>query len=128
MALRAQQPRNNNPPIKPIIEYYNGKVSRDSMTWQKIRCPFHGDQHASAAVNMSDNIFVCHGCGIKGNAFNIIMNQEGVSFREAVTIAEGILGTGSGALRAVHPGSRGISEPTRFKRGGSRLRLARGSE
>ena len=126
MLARSYKP-SDNPPIKPVIEHYNGRVPRDTPGWQKIRCPFHGDKHASAAVNMIDNIFVCHGCGIKGNAFQVIMNQEGVGFREAVVIAEGILGAGSGTLRAVPSNGGGLSGSSRFDRGGSRIRLARRS-
>ena len=27
--------------------------------WRKMKCPFHGDKHASAAINYDDNRFKC---------------------------------------------------------------------
>jgi DNA primase len=50
------------PPIAAIIEHYGGRLRRDYGSWQKIKCPFHDDSHASAGVSVTDNIFVCHGC------------------------------------------------------------------
>jgi DNA primase len=99
------------PPISAIIEHYGGKIRRDYGSWQKIKCPFHDDSHASAGVSVMDNIFVCHGCGVKGNAFNVIKIHEGVKYGEAIKIAEGITGESYQSLRGVPSLGRRILNP-----------------
>lgn len=79
----------DKPDITTILEYYGARVPTRS-GWAKLKCPFHDDSHASAAVNLKENIFKCHGCQYKGDAYAIIMQKEGVGFREAVTFAKGI--------------------------------------
>jgi DNA primase len=110
-----------NLPIKPLIEHYGGKIPRNIGGWQKIRCPFHKDTHASAGVSVDEGLFVCHGCGIKGNAINIIMAVEGKKFREAVKIAEGITGESHKALQQKSSLGRRVSQS-------SGDRLSRGSK
>jgi len=101
------------PPIIKIIEHYGGKLIRSYSSWQKVKCPFHSDSHASAGVNIKENIFVCHGCGIKGNGFNVIKQHEGVRFNEAIKIAEDITGEVYQTLRKGHTLSRRVSDTTR---------------
>ncbi len=103
------------PPIAAIIEHYGGRLRRDYGSWQKIKCPFHSDSHASAGVSVTDNIFVCHGCGIKGNAFNVIKLHEGVKYGEAIKIAEGITGESYQSLRAAPTIGRRVSSTARNK-------------
>ena len=95
----------DNPNITAILEHYGATVPTRK-GWAKMKCPFHNDSHASSAVNLDLNIFKCHGCQYKGNGYNIIKDKEGVSFREAISIAEGILN------------SRGEVLPQRVGRGG----------
>lgn len=101
------------PPIAAIVEHYGGKLLKNYGSWQKIKCPFHSDTHASAGVSVSENLFVCHGCGIKGNPFNVIKKHEGVSYREAIKIAENITGEGYQLLRGSSASSRRLSRSTR---------------
>ena len=82
--------KHDKPNITSILEYYGAKVPI-RRGWAVMKCPFHNDSHASSAVNINENIFKCHGCQYKGNGYAIIMAKEGVNFREAITIAEGIL-------------------------------------
>jgi DNA primase len=79
----------DKPDITTILEYYGARVPTRS-GWAKLKCPFHDDSHASAAVNLKENIFKCHGCQYKGDAYAIIMQKEGVNFREAITLAKRI--------------------------------------
>lgn len=104
---------NNQPPIAAIIKHYGGMLKENYQSWQKIRCPFHKDSHASAGVCIADNIFVCHGCGIKGNPFNVIKEHEGVRYNEAIKIAEGITGEGYKSLRATPSLGRRVSSKAR---------------
>lgn len=94
--------------IQSILEHYGATV-REREGWAKLRCPFHDDGHASATVNVEENAFNCFGCGVKGDTYSIIMEQERVGFREAVKIAEGITGESSTTLRASGAKSRSIS-------------------
>ena len=95
--------------ILAVLEHYGGSVYRERNGWQKLKCPFHDDSHASATVNIEENAFNCFGCGIKGDTYKIIMEKEGIEFREAVKVAEGITGQSSSTLRKVHSGGRGVS-------------------
>jgi DNA primase len=95
----------DNPNITAILEHYGATVPTRN-GWAKMKCPFHNDSHASSAVNLQENIFKCHGCQYKGDGYKIIMDKEGVGFREAVSIAEGILD------------ARGEVLPQRTTRGG----------
>lgn len=109
----------NNLPIRPVIEHYGGKIPRNIDGWQKVKCPFHSDSHASAGVSIKEGLFVCHGCGVKGNAINIVMSEEGKKFREAVKIAERITGEGYKPLQSKYTSSRRVSSPSRSRSGGS---------
>jgi DNA primase len=43
-----------------------------------VRCPVHGDEHASMSVDLDRGLFVCFGCGIKGglNTLSRIMDKD----------------------------------------------------
>lgn len=45
-------------------------------------CPFHDDRTAS--LNIKNNYFHCHGCGITGDTIKFLMEKDGLSFKEAV--------------------------------------------
>jgi len=50
----------------------------------KALCPFHGEKTPSFMVSPDKQIYHCFGCGKGGNAFNFVMDYEGVGFVEAV--------------------------------------------
>ncbi len=50
----------------------------------KALCPFHVEKTPSFMISPGKQIYHCFGCGKGGNAFNFIMEYEGVSFVEAV--------------------------------------------
>lgn len=93
--------------IIPVLEHYGVVNVRETHGWQKIKCPIHEDSHASAGVNTDDNIFVCHACGSKGDTYKIIMEKEGVGFREAVEIAKSITGDDSSYVRGFNKKTSG---------------------
>jgi DNA primase len=78
-----------------------------------MKCPFHGDSHASASVSLEENAFICHACGIKGDTYSIIMQHEGVDFREALSIAETVTGQGCSDLRSEYRRSSRVSGKSR---------------
>ena len=124
---------NESPDITTILEYY-GAVVPTRGGWAKLKCPFHDDSHASAAVNLKDNIFKCHGCQYKGDAYAIIMLKEGVGFREAIILAKRIFDQSGKVLPQRPARSGGIPRRTGYNNGarpenalGRRARATHGS-
>jgi DNA primase len=50
----------------------------------KALCPFHREKTPSFMVNADKQIFHCFGCGVGGNVFSFLMQQERLTFPEAV--------------------------------------------
>lgn len=85
--------------IQAVLTYYGAELSRISERgWRTIRCPFHQDRHPSARINLPLNSFWCPVCGVKGDAIGIVMEREGLEFRDACDFAERILGASVGNL------------------------------
>lgn len=76
------------PSMVKVLKHYGADRVPEARGWTPMRCPFHEDKNASASVNAE--AFHCHACGISGDAFKIIMEQEGLSFKDAVTRAQEI--------------------------------------
>lgn len=49
-------------------------------------CPFHTEKTPSFSVSPDRQMYHCFGCGVGGNVFTFIMEQEKISFVEAVRI------------------------------------------
>jgi len=50
----------------------------------KALCPFHREKTPSFVVNTDKQIFHCFGCGTGGNVFSFLMQQDRMTFPEAV--------------------------------------------
>ena len=74
----------DKPSIEEYLTYIGAAVPAMGSGWRKMKCPFHDDSHASAAVNYDINAFICHGCGVKGDTYSLIMYKEGGDYREAI--------------------------------------------
>ena len=63
---------------------------------KSIRCfsPNHDDDDPSMSVNVVENVYYCHGCGYKGNAYTYLTEHKGMSQKEAMETLES-LGAGS---------------------------------
>jgi DNA primase len=59
------------------------KLVRAGRQW-KGNCPFHGEKSPSFYVY--DDHFHCFGCGVHGDAVAFVMQSQGASFPEAVTL------------------------------------------
>lgn len=94
--------------IAPVLAHYGLDV-REGMGWLKVKCPFHGDSHASAAVNLELNVFKCFACDISGDTYSIIMKHEGKSYIEAYNIAQKISTISNTTLRKTHTLGRRVS-------------------
>ncbi len=89
--------------IAAYLEHIGASLPAVGSGWRKIRCPFHPDKHASAGVNFDEERFKCHGCGVGGDVYDLIMQREGGNYREAVKFAETISPTGN---QSKHKSSR----------------------
>ena len=95
--------------------------------WRKMKCPFHSDSHASAAVNYDKNAFICHGCGVKGDVYSLIMYKEGGDYREALKFAASVLTTGNTEVRQQDRTRKGLSiKPSSLGRRGKNISLGGG--
>jgi DNA primase len=59
------------------------KLRRVGTNWRGL-CPFHQEKTPSFYVNPQRSTYHCFGCGAGGNAFRFIMEQQGLTFVEAV--------------------------------------------
>jgi len=95
--------------VADYLEYVGATLPAVGSGWRKMKCPFHGDKHASAAINYDENRFKCFGCEAKGDVYDLIMYREGGKYIEAIKFAESISLPSSGGIRKAHSSSRGIS-------------------
>ena len=110
------------PSIEEYLNYIGAEIPARGSGWRKMKCCFHIDSHASAAVNYDKNAFVCHGCGVKGDVYSLIMYKEGGDFREAVNFAASVLTTGNTEIRGKDRNSNRLSsKPSTLGRRGKHL-------
>jgi DNA primase catalytic core len=66
----------------------------------KGRCPFHDEDEASFIVTPSKNLWHCMGCDAGGSVIDLVMQLDGITFREAVDklmTSNGLISRGSAA-------------------------------
>jgi DNA primase len=115
------------PSIEEYLNYIGAETPARGSGWRKMKCCFHIDSHASAAVNYDKNAFVCHGCGVKGDVYSLIMYKEGGDFREAVNFAASVLTTGNTEIRGKDRTSKRVSiKPSTLGRRGKHISLGSG--
>ena len=99
-------------PIEDYLSYKGARLPAHGSGWRKMRCPFHGDKNASAAVNYDANRFKCHGCGVSGDIYDLIIHDRGGTFNEAVEFAQTISTKGDSAVFHTPRQSKGLSSDT----------------
>ncbi|MHB1696595.1 MAG: CHC2 zinc finger domain-containing protein [bacterium] len=52
-------------------------------------CPFHEEKTPSFSIDPQTGLWICWGCGAKGNIYHLIEKMESVDFPEAVEIGKG---------------------------------------
>jgi hypothetical protein len=95
--------------IAAYLEFIGAAVPNVGYGWRKIKCPFHEDKTASAGINFDEQRFKCHGCGVGGDVYDLIMYKEGGNYSEALKFAETISPTGNATVRKPHKYSSGVS-------------------
>ena len=115
------------PSIEEYLNYIGAEIPARGSGWRKMKCCFNIDSHASAAVNYDKNAFVCHGCGVKGDVYSLIMYKEGGDFREAVNFAASVLTTSNTEIRGKDRTSKRVSiKPSTLGRRGKHISLGSG--
>ena len=108
--------------VADYLEYVGAILPAVGSGWRKMKCPFHGDKHASAAIHYDENRFKCFGCEVKGDVYDLIMYKEGGKYSEAIKFAESISLAGSRPVRKTSAFSRGISfNPSSLGRRGQKF-------
>ena len=98
--------------IADYLRYVGAAVPAEGHGWRKIKCPFHADSHASAGINFEENRFKCHGCGVGGDVYDLIMHREGGNYSEAVKFAQTISLAGDAPIRKSDSSSSRVSSNT----------------
>lgn len=78
-----------------------------------INCPVHNDRHASASVNTGTGLWQCFACQASGDAYNLIMEKEGVGFTDAVERFRDMVDKSGGKVRRSTAGESGSIVPRR---------------
>ncbi|NBR23821.1 MAG: hypothetical protein EBU08_08650 [Micrococcales bacterium] len=108
--------------IADYLRFIGATVPPEGSGWRKIKCPFHNDSHASAGINFDENRFKCHGCGVGGDVYDLIIQKEGGTYREAIKFAQAISLAGDSPVRKPDTfSSRVSSNPQSLGRRGATL-------
>jgi DNA primase len=101
--------------MRAVLEHYGADdVPEDASHWRKMKCPFHHERHASAAVVLDEHPrFRCLGCGVYGDALDLIKEQERLEDAAAIEWARVHLGSEVNRVRAP-------AKPARFRSSFSR--------
>jgi len=91
--------------IVAYLTYIGATLPAEGHGWRKMRCPFHGDKHASAAINFEDKRFKCFGCEVQGDVYDLIIYKQGGNYSEAIKFAESISLAGNRTIRSTHSSS-----------------------
>jgi DNA primase len=115
--------------IREVLEYYGWDGRAHGYGDDKnIKCPFHGDRHASGRINEAKEVFYCNACGVAGDAYKLVMDKEGLTFDQAKRRVQEIAGSDGSQL----PGkpasgffrSRGSSKLPKWARDKHKRRLS----
>jgi len=91
---------NDKHDLETVVKYYGGRVGT-STRWQATKCVIHPDAHASATVNIREQLYSCFVCDLYGDVYELIKKKEGIEFKDAVARAESITnGNRSTVLRS----------------------------
>lgn len=78
--------------LEKLLEHYGCDTSRcNAHRWSPVKCFAHDDRTASASVHLEKGGYICHACGVKGDAIKLIMTQEGLGYSDAIGFAERVL-------------------------------------
>jgi DNA primase len=97
--------------IEVIVSHYGGEVRQGRAA--SVKCCIHDDSRRSAVINTYDNLYFCHTCGKGGSAIDVIMEKEGLGYKDAVSRADEIIvGSGGEVQSKPRRGNRSVSRRT----------------
>ena len=75
--------------ISALFARYNEPLPMGD-NWHPVHCisPKHHDENRSASVNPAAGAYVCHACGIRGDAFAVLQQIEHVDFVSSLHILQ----------------------------------------
>ena len=77
------------PDMATVLEHYGFDLPHHRGQFGvKVKCVFHGDKQASAVFNESRQYYACFACDRRGDSWQLLMDEEGLTFPEAKTFAE----------------------------------------
>lgn len=103
--------------IVKVLEHYGFTIQQNRGGWVSVRCVFHNDHVKSARLNIDLGGFRCFACDMAGDVYSIIMKREGVTYGEALKVAERITGESNGELRRKPRRGTSIPSESRYNRG-----------
>jgi len=85
--------------VADYLKHLGAKVPSRGNGWRKMKCPFHDDSNASAAINFDANRFKCFGCEVSGDIYDLIKHERGGTLSEAIEFAQTISTTSDATVR-----------------------------
>ena len=98
--------------IEDFLHHIGATVPAKGHGWRKMKCPYHDDRNASAAVNFDLNRFKCHGCDVAGDTYDLIRKERGGTLSEAIEFASSISAEGHNPVFSTYRSSGGVSRNT----------------
>jgi DNA primase len=96
----ARKTRMEKFPILPVLESLGQIIPGGSRTGRvKAKCSFHDDTVASAVIDYTSQRFRCFACGETGDAIELIMRHERLTFAPAVERCEELTGQAQSSVR-----------------------------
>lgn len=88
----------NSISVAIIVSYYGGEVKEGKSA--SVKCCMHDDSRRSAVINTYDNLYYCHTCGKGGTSIDVVMEKEGLGFKDAAERAAEIVTGGGNSLQS----------------------------
>ncbi len=76
-----------------VLERHDVRYKPGFIGWQPVRClnkefHSHGDRTPSGSVNLSYGKYQCWACDLRGDAFDLMLELEGLKAKEAMEALE----------------------------------------
>ena len=76
-----------------VLDRHDVRYNRNRTGWQSVRCidpdaHFHGDRNPSGSVNLQVGYYTCHSCGLKGDAFDLMLHLESLKAVRVLEVLE----------------------------------------
>jgi DNA primase len=102
-------------PIEPVLDYLGQIIPGGRRSGKvKAKCSFHDDAVASAVIDYQHQRFRCFACGETGDAIELLMRHEGITFAIAVERAEELTGLAQSGVRKEQRSSGGLFDESGY--------------